>query len=87
MGLHPAGAELPINWPGSDSEDSEFDDVPAGSIYKLVPSMQPYRNNLTALSQKCNVGVHQFSSSFSHLCALTNDSFGADHVRSPSFLF
>lgn len=61
MSLDPEGVEWPIvNWPPSDSEDSEFDHVPATSIYKLIPSMQTFRNNLTALSQKYNVGVHTF---------------------------
>ncbi|KAG5982132.1 hypothetical protein E4U55_002259 [Claviceps digitariae] len=56
MSLAPEGVEWPIiNWPPSDSEDSEFDHVPATSIYKLIPSMQPFRNNLTALSQKYNL--------------------------------
>ncbi|KAG5951065.1 hypothetical protein E4U53_003831 [Claviceps sorghi] len=56
MSLDPEGIEWPIvNWPPSDSEDGEFDHVPATSIYKLIPSMQPFRNNLTALSQKYNL--------------------------------
>ncbi|KAG6012737.1 hypothetical protein E4U54_007318 [Claviceps lovelessii] len=56
MSLDPEGVEWPIvNWPPSDSEDSEFDHVPATSIYKLIPSMQTFRNNLTALSQKYNL--------------------------------
>jgi hypothetical protein len=56
LGLHPAGMEWPINWPGSDSDEDEDHHVPASSIYKLVPTMQAYRNNLTALSQRYNVG-------------------------------
>ncbi|KAK2593059.1 hypothetical protein QQS21_009225 [Conoideocrella luteorostrata] len=54
LGLNPAGGEWPANWPGSDSDDGD-DDVPATSVYKLVPSLQAYRNNLTALSQKYNL--------------------------------
>ncbi|KAG6030335.1 hypothetical protein E4U41_000125 [Claviceps citrina] len=64
MNLDPEGAEWPIlNWPPSDSEDGDgdgdgdgdFDHVPATSIYKLIPCMQRFRNNLTALSQKYNL--------------------------------
>ncbi|KAG6051302.1 hypothetical protein E4U39_001544 [Claviceps sp. Clav50 group G5] len=54
--LGPLGDEEPIlHWPPSGSEDGAYDDVPATSIYKLVPSMVPHRNNLTALSQKYNL--------------------------------
>ncbi|KAG8421203.1 hypothetical protein J3458_003099 [Metarhizium acridum] len=55
LGLHPAGMEWPTNWPGSEGDQHEDHPVPANSIYKLVPTMQAYRNNLTALSQKYNL--------------------------------
>ncbi|KAG6214394.1 hypothetical protein E4U50_000376 [Claviceps purpurea] len=56
--LEPLGHEQPIlHWPPSGSEDGAYDDIPTTSIYKLVPSMVPYRNNLTALSQKYNVSA------------------------------
>ncbi|ODA79572.1 hypothetical protein RJ55_05166 [Drechmeria coniospora] len=44
------------DWPDSDSDDSHamfFDQ----KIYQLVPTMQRFRNNLTALSQLYNVGI------------------------------
>ncbi|KAG6099994.1 hypothetical protein E4U30_005634 [Claviceps sp. LM220 group G6] len=54
--LEPLGDEQPIlHWPPSSSEDSAYEDIPTTSIYKLVPSMVPHRNNLTALSQKYNL--------------------------------
>ncbi|KAL6358164.1 hypothetical protein LRP88_08344 [Fusarium phalaenopsidis] len=52
LGLHPTDAEIPFTWP---SEDDENQAGPESSIYRLVPSMQSYRNNLTALSQVCNL--------------------------------
>lgn len=48
--------EIP-EWPPSDSDDEDADHLPANSIFTLVPSMQRYRNNLTALSQKYNVSA------------------------------
>ncbi|KAG6229993.1 hypothetical protein E4U25_007327 [Claviceps purpurea] len=54
--LEPLGHEQPIlHWPPSGGEDDAYDDIPTTSIYKLVPSTVPYRNNLTALSQKYNL--------------------------------
>ncbi|KAG6051301.1 hypothetical protein E4U39_001543 [Claviceps sp. Clav50 group G5] len=45
-----------FDWPLADGENGELKDVPGTtSIYKLVPSMQEFRNNLTALSQKYNL--------------------------------
>ncbi|KAG6265077.1 hypothetical protein E4U47_006565 [Claviceps purpurea] len=45
-----------FDWPLADGEDGQLKDEPAtDSIHKLVPSMQDYRNNLTALSQKYNL--------------------------------
>ncbi|EEU48582.1 uncharacterized protein NECHADRAFT_74873 [Fusarium vanettenii 77-13-4] len=52
LGLHPTDAEIPFTWP---SEDDENQAGPESSIYRLVPSMQSYRNNLTALSQVFNL--------------------------------
>ncbi|KAG6058777.1 hypothetical protein E4U17_007506, partial [Claviceps sp. LM77 group G4] len=44
-----------FDWPLADCEDGGLKHVPGTtSIYKLVPSMQEFRNNLTALSQKYN---------------------------------
>ncbi|POR31218.1 Uncharacterized protein TPAR_08560 [Tolypocladium paradoxum] len=43
----------PFDWPGSDPEDDQ--DFPEESVYRLVPTMQRYRNNLTALSQLYNL--------------------------------
>ncbi|KAK5990686.1 hypothetical protein PT974_08955 [Cladobotryum mycophilum] len=51
-GINPEGMELPFTWPGSDTEDER---ATSKSIYRLVPSMQEYRNNLTALSQVYNL--------------------------------
>ncbi|KAH6898588.1 hypothetical protein B0T10DRAFT_114507 [Thelonectria olida] len=42
--------ELPFDWPGLS-----LDDDPGSSIFKTVPTMQLYRNNLTALSQVHNL--------------------------------
>ncbi|RBR03803.1 hypothetical protein FVER53590_00984 [Fusarium verticillioides] len=52
LGMHPQSAELPFTWPGNDSDD-ERDAGP--SIYRLIPSMQKFRSNLTALSQVYNL--------------------------------
>ncbi|KAM0427467.1 hypothetical protein ACHAPT_007427 [Fusarium lateritium] len=52
LGLHPTDAEIPFTWP---SENDESQAGSESSIYRLVPSMQSYRNNLTALSQVCNL--------------------------------
>ncbi|KAM5373599.1 hypothetical protein ACJA88_008443 [Fusarium oxysporum] len=52
LGMHPQSAELPFTWPGNDSDDERN----AGpSIYRLIPSMQKFRSNLTALSQVYNL--------------------------------
>lgn len=45
----------PFGWPGAGSDDDQ--DFGVESVYRLVPTMQRYRNNLTALSQFYNVGV------------------------------
>ncbi|KAL7798587.1 CRT10 domain-containing protein [Trichoderma ceciliae] len=52
LGMHPEGLESPFTWPNIDAEDGFH---PDDSIYRLVPSMQGYRNNLTALSQAYNL--------------------------------
>ncbi|GAO18773.1 hypothetical protein UVI_02052610 [Ustilaginoidea virens] len=87
LGLHPTGMEWPVVWPTSDPDDDGDDDddafggqTPSASIYKLVPSMQPYRNNLTALSQKYNVGMRPFHAGGWGILALANHEFLA--VRS-----
>jgi hypothetical protein len=56
QGLPPIGVEPPVDWPGQDPEAPEH---PGGrrTIYQIVPAMQSYRNNLTALSQICNVST------------------------------
>ncbi|KAG6122764.1 hypothetical protein E4U13_001300 [Claviceps humidiphila] len=54
--------EIP-EWPPSDSDDEDADHLPANSIFTLVPSMQRYRNNLTALSQKYNLYFTAYRSS------------------------
>lgn len=46
------GLEEPFTWPNTDTEDTPHAN---SSIYGLVPSMQGYRNNLTALSQAYNL--------------------------------
>lgn len=51
LGMHPQSAEMPFTWPGLDSDDEQE----PGSIYRLIPSMQKFRNNLTALSQAYNL--------------------------------
>ncbi|KAJ4271885.1 hypothetical protein NW762_000594 [Fusarium torreyae] len=52
MGMHPTNAEVPFTWPGNDSDDERH----AGtSIYRLIPAMQKFRGNLTALSQVYNL--------------------------------
>ncbi|RGP67271.1 crt10 protein [Fusarium longipes] len=51
MGLHPQNSEVPFVWPGNDSDDERH----SGSIYQLIPSMQKFRGNLTALSQVYNL--------------------------------
>ncbi|CAF3551560.1 hypothetical protein SNK03_000623 [Fusarium graminearum] len=51
MGLHPQNSEVPFVWPGNDSDDEKH----SGSIYRLIPSMQKFRGNLTALSQVYNL--------------------------------
>lgn len=47
------GYEIPFTWP----DDSFEDETPGqqNSIYKRVPCMAGYRNNLTAISQSFNV--------------------------------
>ncbi|KAF4975297.1 hypothetical protein FZEAL_7895 [Fusarium zealandicum] len=52
FGQSPQNPEMPFTWPSGD-----FDDGPdvGSSIYRLVPSMQKFRNNLTALSQSYNL--------------------------------
>ncbi|KAK7414292.1 hypothetical protein QQX98_006809 [Neonectria punicea] len=52
LGLHPQNTETPFTWPGLDSDDEQ---EPGSSIYRLIPSMQKFRNNLTALSQVYNL--------------------------------
>jgi hypothetical protein len=52
LGMHPQNAELPFTWPGNDSDDERSGRT---SIYRLIPSMQKFRGNLTALSQMYNV--------------------------------
>ncbi|KAH7163067.1 hypothetical protein B0J13DRAFT_28384 [Dactylonectria estremocensis] len=52
VGMHPHNPEMPFTWPGPDSDDEQ---EPSSSIYRLVPSMQKFRNNLTALSQEYNL--------------------------------
>lgn len=47
------GAEIPFAWPGNELQDEEG--ISHTSVYRRVPSMQSYRNNLTALSQVYNV--------------------------------
>ncbi|KAL6919312.1 hypothetical protein FSST1_003338 [Fusarium sambucinum] len=51
MGLHPQSSEVPFVWPSNDSDDERH----SGSIYRLIPSMQKFRGNLTALSQVYNL--------------------------------
>ncbi|KAL6698563.1 hypothetical protein J3F84DRAFT_363247 [Trichoderma pleuroticola] len=59
LGMEPEGLELPFTWPFTPQnffptlEESRLH--PNDSIYRLVPSMQSYRNNLTALSQAHNL--------------------------------
>lgn len=53
--MNPEGVEAPFNWPNIDGQDEGH---AHDSIYRLVPSMQGYRNNLTALSQAYNVCAH-----------------------------
>ncbi|KAG6251206.1 hypothetical protein E4U23_000843 [Claviceps purpurea] len=67
--LEGADAESTIfDWPLADGEDGQLKDEPAtDSIHKLVPSMQDYRNNLTALSQKYNVGDLYFTAYRSYI--------------------
>lgn len=50
--MHPHNAEMPFTWPGLDSDDEQES---VSSIYRVIPSMQKFRNNLTALSQVYNV--------------------------------
>ncbi|RBR09780.1 uncharacterized protein FIESC28_09737 [Fusarium coffeatum] len=54
LGLHPQSTEVPFVWPpaGSDSDDERHSGT---SIYRLIPSMQKFRGNLTALSQVYNL--------------------------------
>ncbi|GFP53822.1 hypothetical protein TASIC1_0003020000 [Trichoderma asperellum] len=52
MGIPTEGLEEPFTWPNADTEDTPH---ARRSIYRLVPSMQGYRNNLTALSQGYNL--------------------------------
>ncbi|PTB43030.1 uncharacterized protein TrAFT101_001590 [Trichoderma asperellum] len=52
MGIPTEGLEEPFTWPNADTEDTRH---ARSSIYRLVPSMQGYRNNLTALSQGYNL--------------------------------
>ncbi|KAL6832806.1 hypothetical protein V8C40DRAFT_236047 [Trichoderma camerunense] len=59
LGMEPEGLESPFAWPSTQQtflpgleEDRR---LPKDSIYRLVPSMQNYRNNLTALSQAHNL--------------------------------
>lgn len=68
LGMHPQSAELPFTWPGNDSDD-ERDAGP--SIYRLIPSMQKFRSNLTALSQVYNVRPYQFPL----VCRNADDTF------------
>ncbi|KOS16689.1 hypothetical protein ESCO_004860 [Escovopsis weberi] len=44
---------MPFLWPGADADSVPANASPS-SIYRSVPSMQAYRNNLTALSQVHN---------------------------------
>lgn len=46
------GYETPFLWPGDTIEDEA---ETSNSIFKRVPCMAGYRNNLTALSQTYNV--------------------------------
>ncbi|KAL7937822.1 hypothetical protein V8C35DRAFT_293709 [Trichoderma chlorosporum] len=59
LGMEPEGLELPFTWPFTPQSfmpGLEGDrQHPSDSIYRLVPSMQGYRNNLTALSQAYNL--------------------------------
>ncbi|KFA73325.1 hypothetical protein S40288_03878 [Stachybotrys chartarum IBT 40288] len=52
-GLPQMGAEIPFTWPGPGADDNSH--TAARSMYQIVPSMQFYRNNLTALSQAYNL--------------------------------
>ncbi|KAH0493986.1 hypothetical protein TgHK011_000625 [Trichoderma gracile] len=52
LGMNPEGMEAPFNWPNTDGQ---VEGHSQDSIYRLVPSMQGYRNNLTALSQAYNL--------------------------------
>lgn len=52
LGMHPHNAEMPFTWPGLDSDDEQES---VSSIYRVIPSMQKFRNNLTALSQVYNL--------------------------------
>ncbi|KAL7946404.1 hypothetical protein V8C42DRAFT_320532 [Trichoderma barbatum] len=59
LGMQPEGIELPFTWPFNAPNVwqplDEEEVCPKDSIYRLVPSMQGYRNNLTALSQAYNL--------------------------------
>ncbi|VUC34446.1 unnamed protein product [Clonostachys rosea] len=61
LGMQYEGTEQPFLWPsgsGVDNKDEDEDepgDTAKRSIYRLVPSMQSNRNNLTALSQLYNL--------------------------------
>ncbi|KAG5924345.1 hypothetical protein E4U61_000901 [Claviceps capensis] len=57
-----------FDWPLAEGEDGQLKDESAtDSIHKLVPSMQDFRNNLTALSQKYNVGDLYFTAYRSYI--------------------
>ncbi|PHH90293.1 hypothetical protein CDD83_4061 [Cordyceps sp. RAO-2017] len=47
--------ESPFDWPESDADADADQNGTEASIYRLVPTMQRYRNNLTALSQLYNL--------------------------------
>ncbi|KAL7954642.1 hypothetical protein V8C34DRAFT_293911 [Trichoderma compactum] len=59
LGMEPEGLESPFAWPFTPQTflpGLEEDGLhPKDSIYRLVPSVQNYRNNLTALSQAHNL--------------------------------
>lgn len=55
LGLETIHAEAPFTWPGQGSDEELDSTRRQRSIYRRVPSMQSYRNNLTVLCQSYNL--------------------------------